>query len=151
MSDAAAMLSGHAAATVFEAAMLPCSLDPSIKPLDDTWTICGPARTVATAPGHNLWLHRAIYDAAPGDVLVVDTGGDGRFGYWGEIMSTAASHRRLGGLVITGSVRDAQQLRAIGFPVFSSGLFVRGTGKSAAGGGIGRPVTISGVEISSGD
>lgn len=34
----------------------------------------GPAFTVNCPEGDNLWLHRAIYAAAPGDVLVLATG-----------------------------------------------------------------------------
>ncbi|MFZ4411249.1 MAG: RraA family protein, partial [Paracraurococcus sp.] len=38
--------------------------------------VAGPAFTVKARPGDNLMLHRAIDLAAPGDIIVVDAGGD---------------------------------------------------------------------------
>jgi 4-hydroxy-4-methyl-2-oxoglutarate aldolase len=107
---------------------------------------------VSSPPGDNLWLHRAIYAAGPGDVLVVSVDGDGEFGYWGEVMSEAALARSLGGLVIDGPVRDAARLRALGFPVFATGLCIRGTGKDpAAQGGLEAPVVLGDVTVNHGD
>ena len=59
--------------------------------------------------------------ASPGDVLVVDVGGLYEAGYWGEIMTVAAQARGIAGLVIDGSVRDADRIEALGFPVFARG------------------------------
>lgn len=105
------------------------ALPAAIKPVGAGMRVAGPALTVHSPPGDNLWLHRAIYVAEPGDVLVVHVSGAHEFGYWGEIMATAAKVRRLAGLVIDGCVRDGALLRDIGFPVFARGLAIRGTGK----------------------
>lgn len=67
-------LNAFAAATVCEARGLPYALSPTIKPIHNEWSVGGPARTVLTASG-NLWIHRAIYAAEPGDVLVVSGSG----------------------------------------------------------------------------
>jgi 4-hydroxy-4-methyl-2-oxoglutarate aldolase len=97
-------------------------------------------------------LHRALYAAQPGDVLVVSVGGAYNHGYWGEIMSTAAKHRGLAGLVIDGCVRDAVLLETIGFPVFARGLCIRGTGKDfGARGWINAPTLFDDVTVSPGD
>jgi 4-hydroxy-4-methyl-2-oxoglutarate aldolase len=102
--------------------------------------------------GDNLWLHRAIYAAQPGDVLVVHTNGHYGHGYWGEIMSTAAKMRGLAGLVIDGCVRDGELLARIGFPVFARGLCVRGTGKDlGARGWINAATLFEDVVVSPGD
>ncbi|HXZ07970.1 MAG TPA: RraA family protein, partial [Paraburkholderia sp.] len=111
-------------------------LPTSIKPVAPGFRVCGPAFTVHSPGGDNLWLHRAIIAAQPGDVLVVYTNGVYDHGYWGEVMTTAAKVRGLAGLVIDGCVRDADLLETIGFPVFSRGLSIRGTGKDY--GAIGR-------------
>lgn len=114
--------------------------------------ISGPAFPVACAPGDNLWLHRAVYSAAPGDVLVASTGGFREAGYWGDVLTHAAQVRELGGLVIDGCVRDGAELLRLGFPVFSTGLCVRGTSKTGeAAGSIGEPVRIGECTISRGD
>ena len=58
-------------ATLHEAGGKIGALPPQIKPVDPSFAICGPAFTVHSPPGDNLWLHRAIAIAQPGDVLVV--------------------------------------------------------------------------------
>jgi 4-hydroxy-4-methyl-2-oxoglutarate aldolase len=114
--------------------------------------LSGPAVTVHSPGGDNLWLHRAIYVAQPGDVLVVHTHGQYQHGYWGEIMSTAAKARGLAGLVIDGCVRDGDLLMHIGFPVFARGLCIRGTGKDfGAHGWINAPTLFEDVVVHPGD
>lgn len=127
---------------------LPCA----IKPVAPGFRICGTAFTVHSPGADNLWLHRALDLALPGDVLVVYTSGVHEHGYWGEVMTTAAKVRGLAGLVIDGCVRDADLLETIGFPVFSRGLSVRGTGKDyGAIGWINEPVMIGDVTVRAGD
>jgi 4-hydroxy-4-methyl-2-oxoglutarate aldolase len=139
-------------ATLHEAASKGGALPSSIKPIAPQFRLCGPAITVHSPGGDNLWLHRAIYAAHAGDVLVVHTSGQYQHGYWGEIMSTAAKVRGLGGLVIDGCVRDGDLLAHIGFPVFSRGLCIRGTSKDfGARGWINAPLLIEDVLVHPGD
>ncbi|MBP0594899.1 4-carboxy-4-hydroxy-2-oxoadipate aldolase/oxaloacetate decarboxylase [Paraburkholderia sp. LEh10] len=147
-----AQASGMPSSTLHEALGRIGALPSSIKPVAPAMRICGPAVVVHAPGGDNLWLHRALYIAEPGDVLVVHVSGKPDFGYWGEIMSTAACERELGGLVIDGCVRDADQLEALGFPVFSTGLSIRGTGKDqGARGWINHPVRLGDVVVKPGD
>lgn len=139
-------------ATLHEAFGKRGNLPSAIKPVAPGFRLCGPAVTVHGPGGDNLWIHRAIYAAQPGDVLVVCTNGVFEHGYWGEIMSAAAMARGLGGLVIDGCVRDGELLYEFGFPVFSRGLCIRGTGKDfGAIGWINQPVLIGDVCITAGD
>jgi 4-hydroxy-4-methyl-2-oxoglutarate aldolase len=143
---------GLSAATLHEAAGRIGALPAAIKPVSPVFRVCGPAVTVQGPGGDNLWLHRAIYLAQPGDVLVVHVDGVHEFGYWGEIMSVAAAARGLGGLVIDGCVRDAAVLADVGLPVFSRGLCIRGTGKDhGARGWINFPVLFGDVTVHPGD
>lgn len=140
------------AATLHEAAGRIGVLPSALKPVGRGMRLAGPAVTVHSPGGDNLWLHRAIYLAAPGDVLVVHVSGGIDYGYWGEIMSTAAQVRGLGGLVIDGCVRDADLLEDIGFPVFAAGLCIRGTGKDhGARGWINHPLRLGDVTVAAGD
>lgn len=140
------------AATLHEAAGKIGALPSAIKPIATSFRVCGPAVTVSSPGGDNLWLHRAIYTAQPGDVLVVHVNGRYEHGYWGEIMSTAAQARGLAGLVIDGCVRDGVLLESIGFPVFARGLCIRGTGKDfGARGWINAPLSMGDVVVSAGD
>jgi 4-hydroxy-4-methyl-2-oxoglutarate aldolase len=106
---------------------------------------------VQLEPGDNLALHHAVYRARPGDVLVASTRGHFEAGYWGEILSTAASQRRLGGLVIDGCVRDGAALVNQNFPVFARGLCIRGTTKTAPNNRGPARIAIGDVVIEPGD
>lgn len=151
-SDLIAAARALPSATLHEAAGKIGALPVQIKPVADSFAVCGPALTVHSPPGDNLWLHRALAIAEPGDVLVVNVSDAYDYGYWGEVMSTAARCRKLGGLVIDGCVRDLTLLREIGFPVFSRGLCIRGTGKDfGARGWLNAPLRIGDVVVHAGD
>ena len=147
-----ATLDRFGTATLHEAAGRIGALPSAIKPVHHEMRVCGTAMTVDSPSGDNLWIHRAIYAANPGDILVVSTRGAFEFGYWGEIMSEAAVSAGLGGLVIDGCVRDAVELARMGLPVFARGLCIRGTGKDlGATGAINAPIAIGDVTINPGD
>jgi 4-hydroxy-4-methyl-2-oxoglutarate aldolase len=112
--------------------------------------VCGTAVTVKVRPGDNLILHKAIYVAKAGDVIVADADGFTEAGPWGEIMAVAALARGIAGLVISGSVRDAEAMQALGFPVFSCGLCIKGTEKTSLG-LINHPLNLDNVTINPGD
>jgi 4-hydroxy-4-methyl-2-oxoglutarate aldolase len=140
------------AATLHEAAGKIGVLPHAIKPVVPGFKICGTAVPVQAPGGDNLWLHRALYVAQPGDVLVIHVAGQYEHGYWGEVMSTAAKARGLAGMVIDGCVRDVTLLEQIGFPVFARGLCIRGTGKDfAARGWINAPTLFEDVTVHAGD
>ena len=139
-------------ATLHEAGGKTGALPSIIKPVAATFRCCGPALTVHSPGGDNLWLHRALDIAQPGDVLVVHVSGAYDHGYWGEIMTTMAKARGLAGLVIDGCVRDGVLLEQIGFPVFARGLCIRGTAKDfGAIGWLNAPVLVGDVPVSAGD
>ena len=115
------------AATLHEAAGRIGALPSAIKPVASEMRVAGAAFTVHVPAGDNLWIHRALYEAAPGDVLVVSTSGGIEWGYWGDILNEAAMAQGLGGLVIDGGVRDVAGLATMPFPVFSNGICLNGT------------------------
>jgi 4-hydroxy-4-methyl-2-oxoglutarate aldolase len=140
------------AATLHEAAGRLGALPSAIKPLGPDMRLAGPAFTVHIPAGDNLWIHRALYEAKPGDVLVVSTSGGIEWGYWGDILNTAAIAQRLGGLVIDGGVRDVAQLSVMRFPVFSNGICLNGTIKGyEATAWTRHPIRIGDVVVRQGD
>ena len=142
----------YSSATFHEASGKRGALPSAIKPIAPDFTICGPAFPVFSPPKDNLWLHRAIYVAKPGDVLVIDVGDYHEAGYWGEIMATAAMERQIAGIVINGGVRDCRRLIEMNFPTFSNGLCIQGTGKDReAYGHLNQPVRIGEVNVAPGD
>jgi 4-hydroxy-4-methyl-2-oxoglutarate aldolase len=139
-------------ASIHEAAGRSGALPSHIKPVSAAMTVAGPALPVCCPPGDNLWIHRALFEAKPGEVLVVDCGSGDEYGYWGEIMATSALAQGVAGLVITGGVRDSLALIALGLPTFSGRICIRGTGKDPSGdGAVGEPVIIGGIMINRGD
>ncbi|MGK5040523.1 4-carboxy-4-hydroxy-2-oxoadipate aldolase/oxaloacetate decarboxylase [Janthinobacterium sp. GB1R12] len=138
------------AATIYEAQGAKGALDSGIRPIAPGMRLAGPALTVDTRPADNLMLHYAMLKARPGDVLVVDAKGFLEAGVWGDVFTEQAQRIGLAGLVIHGAVRDAAAMTEAGFPVFSRGLSIKGTGKHQPG-RLNVTVTIGDVGIDPGD
>lgn len=121
-----------------------------LRPFHRGGRLVGTAFTVKTRPGDNLMVHKALDLARPGDVLVVDGGGDLRQALVGELMQMHAVSRGLAGLAIDGAVRDVAVLAASDFPCFARGATHRGPYKDGPG-EINVPVSIDGLVINPGD
>ncbi|HMF83334.1 MAG TPA: dimethylmenaquinone methyltransferase [Acidimicrobiia bacterium] len=148
MPDPADQLLTLGAATVGESGGTP--LAARIGPVWRGARLAAPAFGVRCTPGDNLALHVAVARAPAGSALAVDVGIEAELGYWGEVLTTAAMARGIGGVVIDGCVRDVAALEAHGFPVFSAGVALAGATKTL-GGGTGGAVTIGDVAVPTGD
>ncbi|MBR3356689.1 MAG: 4-carboxy-4-hydroxy-2-oxoadipate aldolase/oxaloacetate decarboxylase [Solobacterium sp.] len=125
-------------------------MDSGIKPLDPSCRLVGRAFPVQCYPGDNLALHQGIYAAQPGDVLVFDCHGYCEAGHFGDIMATACIERGIAGVIIDGSCRDAQDIVALGLPVFVRGMNPSGTTKASLA-KLNVPVICGGVTVHPGD
>ena len=123
---------------------------PNLRPMHGGGALAGPAVTVKTRPGDNLMIHKAIDMAEPGDVIVVDAGGELAQALIGELMLAHATRRGIGGFVINGAIRDAAAVRAQNVPVFAAGITHRGPYKDGPG-EINFPIAIAGMVIAAGD
>jgi regulator of RNase E activity RraA len=123
---------------------------PRLRPMHAGGVMCGPAYTVKCRPGDNLMVHAALNRAEPGDIIVVDAGGDLTNAIIGELMSSYAEKVKIGGFVINGAIRDSGALRAGKFPVYAAGVTHRGPYKDGPG-EINVPVAIDGMVIEPGD
>lgn len=122
---------------------------PDIRPLDPAMRVAGVALTVRTRPGDNLMLHKAVDIAEPGDVIVVEAGGDTTNALIGEIIVRLSHKRRVAGWVIDGAVRDVDALSK-GMPVFARGVTHRGPYKDGPG-EINVPISLAGMPVAPGD
>ena len=122
----------------------------NLRPFHKGGRILGRAFTVKTAPGDNLLVHAALNMAAPGDVIVVDAGGESRNAIIGEIMSAVAVMRKLGGMIIDGPIRDVQAIGQGKFPVFARSISHRGPYKEGPG-ELNVTVAIDGMVVHPGD
>ena len=112
--------------------------------------LVGRARTVWTRPGDNQAIHQVLPHCRPGDVIVVNGGGDTTRALIGELIAEKAKARGVVGMVIDGVVRDGVELERIGFPVWSRGLCPAGPYKDGPG-KLDVPVAVGGVAVSPGD
>lgn len=143
-------LAAFSAATLHEALGKTGNLPSAIKPIAPGMKVCGPAYTVQTMPRDNMLLHRAYAYAQPGDVLIAHCSGFYEAGYWGDLMSLGAKTKGIAGLVIDACVRDADDIEAMAFPVFSRGLCIQGTGNHGDG-TLNEPIVIGDILINPGD
>ena len=121
-----------------------------LRPIHAGGVLAGPAFTVKTRPGDNLMVHKALDIAEPGDIVVVDGGGDLSNSLIGEMMTAHAQQRGIAGIVIYGAIRDYDVLHAGHYPVFAAGVTHRGPYKDGPG-EINVPIAIDGMVIAPGD
>lgn len=126
------------------------TMDGGIRPISPVKKICGPAVTVRISLGDNLMLHKALGLVKPGDVLVVDAQGSTAFSACGGIMMLRMARLGVQGIVVDGAVRDIEDIREIGLPVYARGLSPQGGGKAGPG-EINFPVACGGVVVMPGD
>jgi RraA family protein len=121
-----------------------------LRPFHRGGPLLGTALTVRTRAGDNLAIHRALELVRPGDVLVVDGGGDTTRALVGEIMKTIAESRGAAGFVIDGAIRDVRAYATSGFPCYAKAAVPRGPYKSGPG-EINVAVSVGGWSVSPGD
>lgn len=114
--------------------------------------VVGRAVTVRTLPTDSTLLHHAVGYLEPGDVLVVDTGGDRQHAPVGLVVATAAARAGAAGIVVDGVVTDVDEVRELGIPVYAYGRSVLTTKlQGLDGGGVNVPVVAGGVTVNPGD
>lgn len=123
---------------------------PALRPMHASGGMAGVALTVRTRPGDNLMLHKAIDMAEPGDVIVVDAGGDLTNALMGELMLAYAVKRGVAGFVLYGAIRDVDAFVQTNLPTFAAGVTHRGPYKDGPG-EINVPVSLDGMVIHPGD
>jgi 4-hydroxy-4-methyl-2-oxoglutarate aldolase len=110
----------------------------------------GPARTVRCGQDDNLMVHAAVAEAEPGEVLVLTMPEPRPVALVGELLATQAKAAGVAALLVDAAVRDVEELREIGLPIWARYIRVSGAEKRAAG-VIGEPVAVAGARISQGD
>lgn len=126
------------------------AMDLGIRPIWRSPRIIGPALTVWCHSGDNLMLHKALSLAQLGDILVMNTQGNiGNSGF-GELIASSAVKVGVRGVIVDGTVRDAEALEALQLPVYARGLCPNGCNKDGAG-EVGAIIACGGVAVRPGD
>jgi regulator of RNase E activity RraA len=121
-----------------------------LRPIHQSGKLSGTAFTVKTRAGDNLMVHKAIDMAEPGDVIVIDAGGDTMQAILGEIMLRLARKKGISGFIVDGAIRDSRAFRELNYPCFARGVTHRGPYKEGPG-EIGVPVVVGGMVVHPGD
>ncbi|WP_042455628.1 RraA family protein [Neobacillus dielmonensis] len=126
------------------------NLHPSIKPLKEEYKLAGRAFTVQIPVGDNLAVLKAIREAKPGDILVVDAKGDTYRAIAGDFVVGMMQTLGIGGLVVDGVIRDIVGIKQLNFPVFCKGTTVAASGKAGIG-EINIPISCGNISVQPGD
>ncbi|UYP07346.1 RraA family protein [Priestia megaterium] len=126
------------------------NLAPTIKPLKESYKFSGRALTVKMPVGDNLAVLKAIGEAKPGDVLVIDAKGDQYRAVAGDFILGMAKTLGVSALVVDGVIRDISGTKELDFPVFCKGTTVAASGKAGVG-EINVPISCGGTSVYPGD
>ena len=108
------------------------AVDPEIKPFNKA-KLLGTAFTVRVAEGDNLMFHKAMDMARPGDVIVIDAGGDKKRAIFGALMISYCKARGLAGVIVDGAIRDSEEISEMDFPVYARSVTPNGPYKNGPG------------------
>jgi 4-hydroxy-4-methyl-2-oxoglutarate aldolase len=150
VSDVYAELAALGSATVHEAGARTPVVDVDLVQVLPGSRAAGPARTVTCGQDDNLMVHAAVAEAQPGEVLVVTMPEPRPVALVGELLATQAKHRGVAAMLVDAAVRDVEELREVGLPIWASYVRVRGAEKGVPG-AIGEPVEVGGATIRQGD
>ncbi len=128
-------------------------IDSSIRPLSGSKVlrILGRAITVRSYGTDGAVVHAAIDLCIPGDVLVIDRGGDTRCACWGEMTSLAAKVKGVQATIIDGAATDIAEILAMDYPVYCKGISAFTTVSRAEQGDINIDINCGGVPVHPGD
>jgi len=116
---------------------------------------CGQALTVQLSGGDLVDPLKALEMGQPGDIIVVDAGGDTETSVCGGLMGGLAKNRGIRGMVIDGAGRDTDELEDINFPIWTRAITARGThtmfSERKEELSINVPITCGGVIVRPGD
>ncbi|HWP46028.1 MAG TPA: RraA family protein [Candidatus Limnocylindrales bacterium] len=123
-------------------------LDSGIRPIRSGLKLIGIAHTVSCYNDF-LTVIKALKDAQPGEVLVIDGQGGSR-ALVGELFTREALRKGLAGIIVDGACRDTWRIRTLQLPVYARSISpLSGTTSRIFDTQI--PITCGGVTVNPGD
>lgn len=126
------------------------ALDCRIKPLDPNSRFTGSALTARAGARDNLAAIAALDLIEPGDVLVIAAQGFTGAAVLGDNMARIAKQRGAVAVVTDGAVRDIDEIKMIGLPVFARAVTPNSAFPSGPG-EVGLPLSLGEVAVETGD
>ena len=133
-------------ATIHEAAGGIGLLDAEFRQIVPGSRAAGPARIAYCGQNDNLAVHEIMAYVQPGDVLILTMPEPTPVALFGELMAVQAYARGAAAVLVDAAVRDVEELKSIGLPVWARFIRVRGTAKNVTL-GINVPVCVGGTNI----
>ena len=112
--------------------------------------VAGRARTALCGNGDNLMVHAAVAHAKPGDVLVLTMPDPSPVAVVGDLLATQALDQGVAALLVDAAVRDLDELRELGLPIWARYVRAQGATKEHVG-KLDTRVVVGGTEIDPGD
>jgi len=112
--------------------------------------VAGRARTALCGNGDNLMVHAAVAHAGPGDVLVLTMPDPAPVPVVGDLLATQALDQGVAAMLVDAAVRDLDELRELGLPIWARYVRAQGATKEHVG-QLDRRVVVGGTEIDPGD
>jgi len=137
-------------ATVYEASGRQGLVDAELLQIVPGSRACGPARTVRCGQDDNLMVHAAMASLEEGEVLVLTMPEPAPVALVGDLLATQAKVHGAAAVLVDAAVRDAEELRELGLPIWARWVRVRGATKDVVG-DLDVPVTVGGALIRPGD
>ena len=137
-------------ATVYEAGGRRGYVDADLNQVIPGSRVAGPARTVRCGQDDNLMVHAVMATVQPGEIIVLTMPEPRPVALVGDLLATQAKAQGAAGMLIDASVRDVEELRELGLPIWARWVRVKGADKDVAG-TIGEPVAVGGATIRQGD
>jgi 4-hydroxy-4-methyl-2-oxoglutarate aldolase len=137
-------------ATVYEAYGRRGLIDVALNQVIPGSHVAGPARIAACAQDDNWAVHAVMAVLQPGDVLVLAMPEPRPVALVGDLLLTQAQVHGAAGVLVDASIRDLDEVRVLGLPVWSRWIRVRGAVKADPG-RVDVPVTVGGAQINPGD
>lgn len=127
-------------------------MDSGIKPVYRRCHVVGRAFTVWSPGGIDaMILDEAAEKAQPGDVIVVDRGGDTEYACIGEFRALADLKRGIAGWVVDGAICDVVAIGDMAFPTFCRSVSALVSDSVGLQGAVNVPVCCGGVVVNPGD
>jgi 4-hydroxy-4-methyl-2-oxoglutarate aldolase len=131
--DELARLAELGVATVYEASRREGLIDVPLIQLLPGSRVAGPARTVLCGQDDNLMVHAVIEQIQPGEVLVLTMPEPAPVALIGELLATQVQVRQAAGILVDAAVRDVEELVALGLPIWTRFIRVKGATKTRIG------------------
>ena len=129
-------------------------MDSAIKPAFKAKAV-GQAVTVQLSRGDLVDPLKALEMGQPGDLIVVDAGGETETSVCGGLMGGLAKNRGIRGMIVDGAGRDVDELEDLGWPIWTRAVTPRGTHTMFSGRkeelSVNVPISCGGVTVGPGD